>query len=53
MSYCCAIEACDKPSCPVCSVNERFPPVVGCKRLGTIKPCKFVAGHRDECQVKR
>lgn len=47
---CCAIADCGDPTCPVCTVNERFH-VEPCPQLVDGVPCKMVAGHPPGCRA--
>lgn len=47
----CALQVCGDPTCPVCSVNERFR-VVPCFALVDGEPCTLVANHPGACRAK-
>jgi hypothetical protein len=50
---CCAVERCADPGCGVCTVNQRFPPVVRCGGQDERgEACRFVAGHPGRCKGK-
>lgn len=49
---CCAVEGCERPDCPVCSVSRRFV-VIPCKGHVDGEPCTKIAGHHPPCVGKR
>jgi hypothetical protein len=49
----CAFTGCASPTCPVCSVNARFPPLVACGKPVDGKNCGQVVGHPYGCRPGR